>query len=633
MDRAQLCQYIKKQFNVVGSYRWRRFPDNCVFISPVSKRWFAVLVRSTTDPLHLNQTPAQDFLDIYAGPEVIKLRRQAQYDAPAMMSSQDWVGVKLDSQDLDDESIQQALQRAFALTAQPNDVAEKEQLLHIEPVSHHDDDRVYHGQQIPFAREREHLKQRAVVDLPKPLRQMKSLYDYSLPPVAGRNQNFYIQGQAVADYEDDFAYQGDFKHFYPTYHDMSDQELRGYFSWRTKWRAGQYEKAPRSFLYVYLYELINNIGVNTPEEGFKKLLAFSQQADKQADKKMRSYISQWLKDYVVYYQLGEEDKQLAFADEIKIDQAYDVLLQSQKHEDQEIVTALDQLTSYEFAKKCPLMKKQPALAEKLVAESWRQLHLDETGGDAAMLLGWRGEVTVRLFGNAVFYNQQPVASRAYQVDGQRRYQCQWGIWHRQAITPLKGRSKKLSDFLHEIDAQLRQKFHVGRQLKARPLPDEQKQAIKRAWQLIDKEAAESRKRQVTINLGHLAKIRADAAETTNSLLTDEEKQAEREEQRAEALTAMQAPIPSPVNDENVDSDDGENQLDLSKDELYFLTSLVQARPYQEYLKKHHLMASILADQVNEKLFDEIGDTVIEFDADGNAQLVDDYRTDVEELLS
>ena len=44
------------------------------------------------------------------------------------------------------------------------------------------------------------------------------------------------------------------------------------------------------------------------------------------------------------------------------------------------------------------------------------------------------------------------------------------------------------------------------------------------------------------------------------------------------------------------------------------------------------MASLMVDAVNEKLYDEIGDAAIEFDGD-TPQLVEDYRPDVEELLS
>lgn len=631
MDRAQVCQYIKDQFSVVGTYRWRRFPDNCVFASPVSKRWFAVLIRQNADPLRLNDRQVQDFLDIYAGANVFKLRRQGQFTNAYMMSSQDWVGMKLDS-NTDIDLVQTALNQAFELTAKPNDIPEKEQLLHIKPMDFgaNSTETVYHDQKIPFAKQHLHNQQIAV-GLPEPLRQMKSLYDYSLPPVTGRNRNFYVQANFLADYQDDFDYQGEFKHFFPTYHDMSDRELRGYFSWRTKWRNGESASAPQSFLYVYLYELLNNVGVTDPADGFEKLASFIKQAGKQADKKMQLYIKQWMKDYVIYYQLGGQYKKIAFADELKTDQAYDVLLQPQGQDDHAIAMSLDSLASYHFAKKCPLMKKHPALAEKLVAESWRQLHHDETGGDAASLLGWRGEITVRLFGNAVFYDRQPVASQDYKIDDQRSYQCKWGVWHRQSITPLKGRTRKLNDFFHEIDRQLRRHYQVGRQLKARSLTDEQVQAIVQAWQKINQEAAEAKKQQIKINMNHLAQIRADAAVTADSLLTDEEKQAELEENQRQAKSDDQAAgLDAKTADEDLAA---QGNLNLSDDESYFLNCLLNNKPYDDYLKSHHLMDSILADQVNEKLFDEIGDMVIEFNDDGQAQLIDDYREDIADLFS
>ncbi|WP_333490570.1 tellurite resistance TerB C-terminal domain-containing protein, partial [Candidatus Collinsella stercoripullorum] len=43
-------------------------------------------------------------------------------------------------------------------------------------------------------------------------------------------------------------------------------------------------------------------------------------------------------------------------------------------------------------------------------------------------------------------------------------------------------------------------------------------------------------------------------------------------------------------------------------------------------------ADLIADAVNEALFDLIGDTVVEFGAAG-PELVEDYREDVEELLA
>ena len=71
---------------------------------------------------------------------------------------------------------------------------------------------------------------------------------------------FYTQGRFMENFEDVYPYNEDFVKYYPSYRDMSTEQLRGYFSWRTRVRKGKIAKAPAPFVYVYLYELINCIG-------------------------------------------------------------------------------------------------------------------------------------------------------------------------------------------------------------------------------------------------------------------------------------------------------------------------------------------------------------------------------------
>ena len=40
--------------------------------------------------------------------------------------------------------------------------------------------------------------------------------------------------------------------------------------------------------------------------------------------------------------------------------------------------------------------------------------------------------------------------------------------------------------------------------------------------------------------------------------------------------------------------------------------LLKGKDLNKYLKEHHLMAAVIIDNINEKLFDEFGDNVIEF---------------------
>ena len=58
-----------------------------------------------------------------------------------------------------------------------------------------------------------------------------------------------------------------------------------------------------------------------------------------------------------------------------------------------------------------------------------------------------------------------------------------------------------------------------------------------------------------------------------------------------------------------------------------LLTLLRGDPVEAALKSAHLMPSVVADTINEALFDEIGDNVLECDGD-TITLVEDYREDI-----
>ena len=116
---------------------------------------------------------------------------------------------------------------------------------------------------------------------------------------------FYRQGTFMADWEDDCPYNGLFKSYFPTYNAMSDRQLRGYFTWRAAVRKGDVQETSLSFAYVYLYELINGIGVDSPLDGFRKIETFWQ-AYRDFAPELDRYASVWLQDYTVYHGLSPE---------------------------------------------------------------------------------------------------------------------------------------------------------------------------------------------------------------------------------------------------------------------------------------------------------------------------------------
>ena len=66
-------------------------------------------------------------------------------------------------------------------------------------------------------------------------------------------------------------------------------------------------------------------------------------------------------------------------------------------------------------------------------------------------------------------------------------------------------------------------------------------------------------------------------------------------------------------------------------QIQILRKLLHGESVRDIIKENRLMTSMVADAINEALFDEIGDTVLSCE-DDVLSLVDDYRNDLAQLL-
>jgi len=63
-----------------------------------------------------------------------------------------------------------------------------------------------------------------------------------------------------------------FKSYYPKHLDMNVPQKEFYFYWRNQVKEENYIKTDLSYIFIYIYELINNIGYDNPDEGYYLLL-------------------------------------------------------------------------------------------------------------------------------------------------------------------------------------------------------------------------------------------------------------------------------------------------------------------------------------------------------------------------
>ena len=198
---------------------------------------------------------------------------------------------------------------------------------------------------------------------------------------------FLRQGKFMADFEDDSDYDGEFFKYYPTYQDMNDRQLRGYFSWRTRLRRGCLTATSLSFAFVYLYELINQIGVSTPAAGFRTFRDFWLRY-REIDPGIDRYCRLWLKDYVVYYQLDRS--LLDDLPGIQTDREILILQNPQAHSADELFSALDAMSSYKLTES-RFFKLHPDGVKTVVGNVYAALadryHRDGQGGICEKLFG------------------------------------------------------------------------------------------------------------------------------------------------------------------------------------------------------------------------------------------------------
>ena len=91
-----------------------------------------------------------------------------------------------------------------------------------------------------------------------------------------------------------------FLSFYPSYEVMSESQLEWYFNLRARLRAGDYAEADLSYVFVYLYELINRVHGDDPYDGLRRMVGVWS-AYRGTFPGIDRYLTDWVGDYLAYY--------------------------------------------------------------------------------------------------------------------------------------------------------------------------------------------------------------------------------------------------------------------------------------------------------------------------------------------
>lgn len=436
---------------------------------------------------------------------------------------------------------------------------------------------------------------------------------------------FYYQGKFMEDYTDDYEYDGEFKRYFPTYRTMSVQQMRGYFSWRTKIRRDEYVPAPLSFAFVYIYELLNMIGVKTAEEGYYALVSFR---DKYSviDSGINTYLNTWIFDYAVYR--GLDSSLLKDNPKVKLCSAAYCLKNSNTASDAELFEALADVSSYNIEKSV-FYKKYPEDFQTAVCRVYRSIsdyyfnYRKKTF--AEKLFGSIISPPYYMFPSAVFYDPYPYQNYKYEINPCLTFTCKNGYW--QCMAPseiMRSKNRELGVYMKAVDSLMRQKYGFNKQIVC---PLDKKIYLGMITKIIDDIFDHRNKpapRKIEIDVTKLAGIRLSADNIREKLIIEEETD-------IEPLPLTQTvPVSQPEKD-NAAPENSENSTPLSPDEYEFMRMMLYGGDYGTFLRKKGLMLSVISDSVNEKLFDIFGDTVIEFEGE-TPLLIEDYTEELKGLV-
>ena len=601
MQLAELVAYAGEKYQIEEQHKWADFPGFSVLCHPRTGKWIALLMRQWDT----ERGEEIERCDLKCGGNSLLRFSRPYISSPIRMRGNKWLDITFTEATerevvfgLFDQAIAEGTGHGYTIVLGSALPGGEER---------------YQETALPFAGSSFKAEKE---ELPDRLREMRRLYEYGRESPAAKARNFYRQAVFMQDYEDDLPWMGDFVCYFPTYHDLTTQQLRGYFTWRAGVRKGDVQPIASSAAYLYIYELLNGIGAASPEDSLRKLREFEAGYLDSGigDKRMLPNLRRWMLEFAVLNDLPPElARQVADPEMIERDTSLAVLRSPEKHSDAEVFSALCCLGGKK-TESSPVLMIHSEKGKALFAQSWRKASAYVWQGTDLFTLCF-GERKARQWyplSNAVYYEQTRQQDRLYCLNDCRSYCCKNGVWQVEAYEKLSFDKGRLQGFLHETDARVRRYLKTGRYLKESPADAWAIPYIDAVIEEDKKAVIEAARPKITIDLSGLEQIRRDAATTRESLLTEDE---------IKEIAEAAPPV----------AEDEASDLPLDHVQIQILQVLLEGRDAVGIIKAEHRMPSMTADAINEALFDEIGDTVLLCEED-HLLLVDDYIEELEQIL-
>ena len=475
---------------------------------------------------------------------------------------------------------------------------------------------------------------------------------------------FYRQGIFMKDFSDDYTVNRPFSEYFPSYQMMGYEQLRTYFTWRTEVRKGNVTDISLSYGFLYIYELLANIGVRDPEDGLNQLMSFWK-AFSVYNKSMDKYVLRWLKDYHIYYQLPHSFKEFIDANNlakhypnmVDTDDSFDLLCSLSKYDVRKSTFFTDD--NMNLIKDC----------FKFVTDELRQIFVDNGIDYGESIFQPTKKMSIwRPFKDALFYPWQKQANRRVVLSEKEMYICDNNKWYFNTAISSANSRQLIGYIMKQMEVALRKATKYKFKLSAdiNKISHEAIDKLRKADlsleaiinDSVDRFYKEETKTVVIVDQEALSRIRQESLVTQEKLFVPEQDKPYvpivplqdkpyistvpvNEPPPAPVISAQQsfdfsnivmADLPSSSTDEiHIDSPSnvwGDLKSSLTNIETEALSVILIEEDLKKYADQCGIMLEVLVDGINEKAMDYIGDNLL----DEEFVLYDDYKEEVKELI-
>ena len=484
--------------------------------------------------------------------------------------------------------------------------------------------------------------------------QMRSLA-YNSPLARNDAGLFYRQAKYMEDFEDAYSEQAQFSMYYPNYQHMGYEQLRTYFTWRTKIRKGIFAPASLSYYFLYIYELLSGIGAGSPAEGADKLEQIwkASGGNKPA---LDKYMPQWLKDYHIYYILP-----YSFTDFIDRHGLHDYYPELYKYDaGKKSLWFWNDMSSYDISKSA--FYSANADKEEIIIDcfdavlySIRELCV-QYGTKIDNILTYGNNTGFRWypFQRALFHHWYSQQDRIVELPGGEKYRCKHSQWTSNTVANDNKRSDFVGYLIKKTEACLRQVFKYKYKINADPrmaTRDLRRAGIpvdafdKAIEDTVERFYRDLTKTVVTVDHDNLARIRKEALGTQDKLTVPEGATTQSAASGSIDQSGIVDIFAALENDALQDSppDDGASVNEPETDEWQSLKealtdiehaalsmALRSAADIKSFADENSIMLEVLIDGINEKAADHIGDSILELGED--IIIYDDYKEQILKLI-